>query len=260
MTPIGLFYSSKEQKYEAARQASVDPGHSHGIIKLSPGHNFEQALIGLEGFSKIWVLFAFHKNPNWNPMVLPPRSDKKVGVFATRSPHRPNGIGLSCVDLIAIRDLEVEVAGHDILNESPVLDIKPYIPYADSFPEAKGGWTEPLDKDSAEQSWSLAFTPLAEKQIEFLQGLGVANLKDFLLDQLSFLPTDTKRKRVTPRPEEGRWQIAYRTWRILYRVDMDNSLIQIDNLASGYTAADLTTTPNDPYGDKEIHRQFLKQF
>src|SRR5437868_5175297 len=88
ISPIGYFKSSQVEPYEAGRQP--DEHHASGVIELLPGSNFEQALTGLETCERIWVLFIFHHNDHWNPMVLPPRGrTQKIGVFATRSPYRP---------------------------------------------------------------------------------------------------------------------------------------------------------------------------
>lgn len=116
-----------------------------GRVVLEPGHNFEQALEDLDGFSKIWLIYWFDRNENWKPKVLPPRGPAvKRGVFATRSPHRPNPIGLSLVDLIEIKGRTLYLGNVDLLDKTPILDIKPYLPYAEAFPEAKAGWLEGL--------------------------------------------------------------------------------------------------------------------
>src|ERR1700760_4597145 len=94
--PIGYFLSEQKEKYEVPRQPGMIS--NEGIIRLNPHHDFEQALEGLDGFDRIWILFHFHQNTTWKPKVLPPRGEKKQGIFATRSPHRPNFIGLSCVE------------------------------------------------------------------------------------------------------------------------------------------------------------------
>ena len=102
-------------------------------------------------------VIPFHLNDNWKPLVHPPVTDKKkkVSVFATRSPHRPNSIGMSCVELIKVDGLDVYIRNFDMLNNSPVLDIKPYIPGADSFPDAKIGWLENVKLNSYRINFSL---------------------------------------------------------------------------------------------------------
>jgi len=124
---------------------------SRAVLELFPPYNIEVAVRELAGFSHIWVLFVFHGNKaggdGWRPTVRPPRlgGNQRVGVFASRSPFRPNPIGLSAVALERIETqpqaLLLHLSGIDFLNQTPVLDIKPYIPYADSIPHAKGGFS-----------------------------------------------------------------------------------------------------------------------
>src|SRR6202041_972769 len=106
---------------------------------------FEPALSDVEGWEYLWVVYWFHLNSDWHPKVLPPRSKVKRGVFATRSPHRPCPIGLSAVRLVRVEGLSVHVEGVDMLDGSPVLDLKPYVAAADAIAEAGSGWL--ADKD-----------------------------------------------------------------------------------------------------------------
>ncbi|HKI60273.1 MAG TPA: tRNA (N6-threonylcarbamoyladenosine(37)-N6)-methyltransferase TrmO, partial [Mariprofundaceae bacterium] len=94
----------------------------------------------------IWVIYWMHLNQGWNPLVIPPRGPKtKRGVLATRAPHRPNSIGLSVVRLLKVEGRELTIAAHDMLDGTPVLDIKPYLPYADALPEATHGWLDEVE-------------------------------------------------------------------------------------------------------------------
>jgi tRNA-Thr(GGU) m(6)t(6)A37 methyltransferase TsaA len=247
-TPIGYFKSSQVHPYEAGRQP--DAHHSNGVIELVAGQNFEQALEGLEGCKKIWVIFAFHHNNHWNPMVLPPRGrNTKIGVFATRSPYRPNNIGISCVDVVSIDKLKIEVAGADILDGSPIIDIKPYVAYADSFPGVEPDWLLEAEKHKVE------FSVTAEKALAYLEVKGVENLRGFIQHQLEFEPTNTKKKRVKSLSEHE-FIIAYRTWRAVFILQDLN--IMVTRIESGYSAEDLKKS-EDTYQDKDLHREFLKQ-
>ncbi len=120
-----------------------------GTVVFEPEFRRDEALRGIEGFSHIWLIWGFSENEgrDWSPTVRPPRlgGNVRMGVFATRSPFRPNGLGLSCVRLLRLcRDencgLTLLVAGADMVDGTPVYDIKPYLPYADSIPEAVGGF------------------------------------------------------------------------------------------------------------------------
>ena len=124
-------------------------------IVFEPAYRVPEALRGMEGWSHLWLIWQFHRavRPGWSPTVRPPRlgGNERVGVFATRSPFRPNAIGLSCVRLVAVREEPglghvLVVAGADLMDGTPILDIKPYVPYADCRPEATGGFTDATQK------------------------------------------------------------------------------------------------------------------
>ncbi|MDQ6983705.1 MAG: tRNA (N6-threonylcarbamoyladenosine(37)-N6)-methyltransferase TrmO, partial [Ghiorsea sp.] len=114
-------------------------------IVLDAGHNYEQALQDLQTFSHIWIVYWMHLNQGWNPLVKPPRDkEHKHGVFSTRAPHRPNSIGLSLVSLTSIVGRVLHIGNHDMLDGTPVLDIKPYIKEADMQENANNGWIDLL--------------------------------------------------------------------------------------------------------------------
>jgi len=249
-TPIGLYRSEAKAPYEAARQP-LERIQTQGEITLESGQQFEQALENLEGFERIWVVYAFHHNTHWKPKVLPPRgSDTKVGVFATRAPYRPNPIGISCVKLIKVQGLRLVVEGADLLDGTPILDIKPYLPYADAFPEAKIGW---LDNATA---YKVQFSEKALTQIEFLRSHGLTQLQDFILNQLEYDPTNSDKKRVSALGENH--VLAYKTWRVQFKLDESNLAVTVLDLYSGYSQEDLAKS-EDPYQDKNLHREFLKR-
>lgn len=247
MTPIGIFHSESKFPYEARRQASEDG--SLGEIHLNPG--LEQALDDLDGFDRIWIIFQFHHNPEWKSKVMPPRGPRvKRGVFATRAPYRPNALGLSCVRLLKVEGLRVIVEGADLLDGTPVLDIKPYLPYADSFPDARVGWLEGAEA----AKWNVSFSQTADRQIEWLENNGVTQLQGFIHGQLEFEPLDRKRKRVE-KTAEG-FCLSYRTWRVDFTADEEARTILVKQVRSGYTESELLDS-KDPYGDKEQHRTFV---
>jgi tRNA (adenine37-N6)-methyltransferase len=105
----------------------------------------EKVIQDLGGFDRLWLIFAFHRSEGWKSSVKPPRGGPKRGVLATRSPHRPDSIGLSAVELAKIEGRTLHLRGVDLLDGTPVLDIKSYVPYADAFPDAKAGWIDDLD-------------------------------------------------------------------------------------------------------------------
>lgn len=127
-------------------------------IVFEPEYRVQEALRGIEEFSHLWLIWAFDRaeREEWSPTVRPPRlgGNQRVGVFATRSPYRPNAIGLSCVRLIGVEKGKdgpvLKVSGADLMNGTPIYDIKPYLPYADCRPEATGGFTDRTEKRKVE--------------------------------------------------------------------------------------------------------------
>ena len=173
--PIGFVTSCYQEKFGIPRQPGlVAAAKSQLILSDSFG---EESIRGLEGFSHIWLQFIFHETQQqgWKEMVRPPRlgGNKKVGVFASRSTFRPNPIGLSVVELSSIElknsTVILHLLGCDLLNKTPVLDIKPYLPYVDALPDAVGGFATEKPASLLEVS----FTSLAKTQCEQVSmGLG----------------------------------------------------------------------------------------
>ncbi len=145
--PVGIVHSCFTEKFGIPRQPRLVPA-ARATIEMLPPYDRDEAFRGLDDFSHVWIVFVFHgiEANKWQPTVRPPRlgGNTRIGVFASRSGFRPNPIGMSCVILESIRrdhdKLLLDVAGIDILNQTPVLDIKPYLPYADSIPDANGGY------------------------------------------------------------------------------------------------------------------------
>lgn len=147
MTPIAHIRSDFAEKFGVPRQSGLVEELEADIV-FEPAYQNPDALRGLEDFSHIWLIWVFDRaiRDTWSPTVRPPRlgGNTRMGVFATRSPFRPNPIALSCVKLAGIRQTAegpvLRVRGADLVNGTPILDIKPYIPYADSHPDALGGF------------------------------------------------------------------------------------------------------------------------
>ena len=150
MKIIARIHTDFPSKFGIPRQSGLVPGLL-GEIVFEPEYRQAEALRGLEDYSHLWLLWEFSqaRREEWSPTVRPPRlgGNRRMGVFATRSPFRPNPIGLSCVSLRGIRWQDVRgpvllVAGADLMDGTPIYDIKPYLPYTDSHPEARGGFAE----------------------------------------------------------------------------------------------------------------------
>ena len=168
--PIARYRGDLGEKFGVPRQAGIVEA-LEGRVVFEPAYREAEALRGIEGFSHLWLIWQFSENlreeGDWSPTVRPPRlgGNVRMGVFATRSPFRPNALGLSCVKLLGLeRDPELgtvlRVGGADLMDGTPIFDVKPYIPYADAHPEALSGFAP-----DAGASLELVFPPEWEERI-----------------------------------------------------------------------------------------------
>ena len=148
--PIGILKSPYANRIDAPHQSTVTEGTESGALDPATldlaDWLDERVLRDLEDFERIWLLYVFHRNDGWRSTVKPPRGGPKRGVLATRSPHRPNSIGMSAVKLEKIEGRRLYLLGVDLLDGTPILDIKPYVPYADAFPNSAAGWIDAHDR------------------------------------------------------------------------------------------------------------------
>ncbi len=254
LQPIGIIRTPFTDRVDAPRQPDHVGGGSSGKIILEPGQNFEQALEDLDGFEKIWLIYQFDRNANWKPKVLPPRADRtKRGVFATRSPHRPNPIGLSLVTLLEIDGRNIFVDGVDILDKTPIFDIKPYLPYAEAFADAKAGWLdETISMEDAKEPWIFHIDDIALKQLEWLNQYYHIDLLPTAKKVLEYDPFPHPSRRIF-KEKDGEYMMAIKSWRIDYRIEGDSILIV--RVRSGYTPEALISE-NGLVHQKEAHEGF----
>ncbi len=258
--PIGFVRSPFLEKAEAPRQAVAEGAEGvEGRIEMLAEH--EHALDDLDGFDRIWVLFWFHEAKGGpRTKVLPPRSDKKRGVFATRSPHRPNPIGMSAVRLERVEGLVLHVRDLDLIDGTPVIDLKPYIPYADAFPDAASGWVGANGASGAADprpSWRVTFTERADAQLAWLatQGLAV-DLRTRIADALALGPQPHPYRRIK-KTDDGELLLAVKEWRARFTVDAAGATIAVDSLRSGFRPRELAKG-DDPA--LLVHRAFVALF
>ncbi len=253
--PIGIISTPYREKQHAPRQPGVDKETVIGTIELFPDKNFDQALEYLTGFERIWILSWFHKNPDWKPKVLPPRSGRtKRGVFATRSPHRPNPIGLSLCKLIDIKGRIIRVENPDLLDGTPILDIKPYIPYAEAFPDSEIGWLGEIENET-EASFTVEVSQLAKEQADWLEQRHDIHLLERAIEILSFDPHPHSYRRIM-KHENGGLVIAIKSWRVLYTIY--ESTVSINEIQSGYPNEIISSLdPSiEPLHDQQAHSEF----
>ena len=245
-TPIGTLHCDALYTQETPRQGAFS--RRSAVIELDSC--YKNAMQDLAGVSHIWIIWVFDRAKNWKSIVHPPTSSRGVGVFATRSPHRPNPVGMTAARLLKVEENKLFVENIDLLDGTPVLDIKPYIPEADSFPEAVVGWLNETPFDIKE----FAVLPAAAEKAEFIQKYGNFDLLETSRVQLATRPLDPGRQRLTLSENSG--ILSFRTWRIHF-VFTDKS-VTVTDIASGYTPEDFSGT--DKYGDFELHRKFTGRF
>ncbi|HKQ70825.1 MAG TPA: tRNA (N6-threonylcarbamoyladenosine(37)-N6)-methyltransferase TrmO [Polyangiaceae bacterium] len=249
MRPIGVFRTPFADRVSAPRQPQASEG-ARGTIELLPDQNFEHALEDLTTFSHVWVLFWFHLNEGWRPKVLPPRSEKRRGVFATRSPHRPNPIGLSVVELEGVSGLTLSVRHVDAIDGTPVLDIKPYVPYADIVGSAATGWLDPRDPKPA---FDVVWSDLATEQACWLRETHAVDLVSPATQVLALGPAPHPYRRI--RKQGDGFRLAVKDWRVDFRVS--GTTVVVDAIVTGYRERDLATSRDAAV---DIHRAFLSVF
>jgi len=255
--PIGFVRSGVVDRFRAPRQPVEDSEHE-ACIELLPGRNFEQALEDLAGFERIWIVAWLHGAATWKPKVLPPRGPRaKRGVFATRSPHRPNPIGMSLARLLKIKGLTLRIGEIDLLDGTPVLDLKPYLPYADAFPNARAGWVDELLAEFAASgaAFKVVWGPLALEQTHWLREHFGIVLQDVAERVLCNDPHPHPYRRISETGED-RLQLAIKSWRVLFSLETAGR-IEVECVASGYPAEALQAAPSgEPLHDRAAHEAF----
>jgi tRNA (adenine37-N6)-methyltransferase len=254
---IGYVRSELTTKVQAARQP-VASGGAEARIELLSGHNFEHALEDLDSWELVWILFWFHHNPGWRPKVLPPRSTTgRKGVFATRSPHRPNPIGMSVVHLLRVENLVLHVKHADMLDGTPVLDIKPYVAYSDAHPEAGTGWLRGQDFAGAPPDprslCTVTFAPLADAQAAWVRQETGLDLRERIEQTLKLGATPHPYRRI--RPMGDGMQLAVKEWRV--RFACEGRSVHVLTIDSGYRDSQLGTPGGGPLS---IHRAYLARW
>lgn len=207
------------------------------MIELEPGRGFEDALADLDGWQYVWVVAWFDRNTTWRPKVTPPRSRTKRGVFSTRSPHRPNPIALSVFELVSVEGLSVRVRNVDLLDGTPILDLKPYVPWTDAITEARTGWLEREGQggDDPGPRYDVVIEPNVEALLARLgeegEALGIAMRRSLALG-----PSPHAYRRIKPLGDG--FVLAIKAWRIHFRVQ--GAEVVCTALRSGYRAAELS--------------------
>ncbi len=187
ITPIGIIRSCYGEKFGIPRQPGLVKSAT-ATLELSPPYNTPDAFRGLKAFSHVWIIFLFHQSirEQWKATVRPPRlgGNERVGVFASRSNFRPNPIGLSVVELKEVDGTILQLGGGDFLDQTPVLDIKPYLPYADCIPTALGAFAD----RAPDAKNRVNFSTEAEQSVQILENETRPALRQLVCDMLAYNP------------------------------------------------------------------------
>ncbi len=227
--PIARVHSCFKEKFGIPRQPGLVT-HARAQIEVLPPYNRPEAFRAIEDFSHLWVSFIFHRHlgEDWHPTVRPPRlgGNERVGVFASRSTYRPNPLGLSVVRLerleIEGEKVTLHVSGVDLLDGTPVVDIKPYVPYVDAIPDARGGFA-PTPPDCR---LKIAFSDTADRQIAARESGGLADLRALIIEILQYDPRPAYRS-----GERGTAQFGMRLYDFDLKWQVEADVVTVLELA-----------------------------
>lgn len=228
LEPIGIIHSPYKEKFAVPRQPRL-VSSATATIALQGDINCLEAVRGLEQFSHLWLLFLFDQNlaAGWKPTVRPPRlgGNERVGVLASRATFRPNGIGMSSVELKGIRQqgsqVFIDVGSVDLVDGTPIVDIKPYIPYSDSIPDAISGYAE-----SEPESIEVAFSDIALE--ELAKDKEVAYKTQVIKEVLAQDPRPAYKKSKVDNKEYG---VRLFDWNVKFKIIAQLALVtSIDSL------------------------------
>lgn len=254
LDPIGFIRTNFRVKFDAPHQPLNDQSEQ-SIVELLPNRGFEHALRDLETFDRVWLIWWFHKNDSWRPLVLPPRGEeKRRGVFATRSPHRPNPLGITAVPLMSVKGLRLFVGSTDLLDGTPILDIKPYLSNVDAFPDAGIGWVREIEEQLKNPPlYSVTTSALAREQIDWLKDNFAVDFFSRARTLLERDPNPHRTRRIS-RSKNGEFRMGCGPWRLFYTVS--DMAVAVERVGCGYPKRALMSVDAVNIPDKEAQIAF----
>ncbi|MDP3069082.1 MAG: tRNA (N6-threonylcarbamoyladenosine(37)-N6)-methyltransferase TrmO [Opitutaceae bacterium] len=258
LRPIGHLRTRQQVKFQAGHQPSA-AAEERNEVELLAGCGYEQALQDLAGFERIWLLSWFHRNDSWRPLVLPPRGpSRRRGVFATRSPHRPNPLGLTAVALLGITGRRLHVGPCDLVDGTPILDVKPYVAAYDAFPAAPAGWIDALEAElSAPARFTVTFTASAQAQGQWLREHWQIDFTPRLIELLSRDPAPHRTRRIRRR-NASEFEIGCGAWRAVFVVE--GTSVCVRSLEAAYPMKFLGRADYLDVPDREAQLAFLARW
>ncbi len=219
LQPIGYLRTRQQVRFQAGHQP-VAAEEERNELELLPDCGYEQALQDLAGIERVWLLWWFHGNAGWRPLVLPPRGpSRRRGVFATRSPHRPNPLGLTAVPLLGVEGRRLLLGPCDLLDGTPVFDVKPYVAAYDAFPAARAGWIDAVEAGLREPPrFAVSISDAADIQVRWLRETWDIDFTRRLIELLSRDPAPHRTRRIRRR-NASQSEIGCGAWRAVFAID-----------------------------------------
>lgn len=245
-------------KFQAGHQA-VAATEASNTLELLPDCGYEQALQDLAGMDRVWLLWWFHRNDAWRPLVLPPRgASRRRGVFATRSPHRPNPLGLTAVALLGITGRRLLLGPCDLVDGTPVLDLKPYVASYDAFPAARAGWIDAVEAEEQEPArFTVHLADLAAEQARWLRETWQIDFTARLHALLSRAPAPHRTRRIRRR-DDTTLEIGCGAWCAVFAVREE--VVVVTALESAYKPSFLARPDYQNVPDREAQLAFVARW
>ena len=245
-------------KFQAGHQPTTATEASNEL-ELLAGCSYEQALQDLAGMERVWLVWWFHRNTDWRPLVLPPRGPaQRRGVFATRSPHRPNPLGLTCVPLVGVEGRRLLLGPCDLIDGTPVFDVKPYIAAHDSFPAASAGWIDAMEIELRQPArFSVSLAPAAVTQAQWLSDTWRIDFRPRLVELLSRDPAPHRTRRIRRR-NASEFEIGCGAWRAVFTIG--GELVSVSALEAAYPMSFLMRPGYEAVPDREAQLAFLARW
>lgn len=258
LQPIGYLRTRQQVKFQAGHQP-VAATEERNELELLADCGYEQALQDLAGVERVWLLSWFHRNDTWRPLVLPPRGTaRRRGVFATRSPHRPNPLGLTSVLLLSVSGRRLLLGPCDLVDGTPVFDVKPYVASYDAFPTARAGWIDEMEAELREPArFTVSFSDAATAHAQWLRETWQIDFTPRLIEWLSRDPAPHRTRRIR-RCNAGEFEIGCGAWRAIFNVTGES--VSVLALEAAYPMRFLSRADYRDVPDREAQLAFLARW